>query len=107
MRVRVILPAVAALAAFPTLAMAAQGPECAPFDAVVAKLAQSYSERPVARAINSEGQLLLVMFASPDGATWTEVGVRASDHVACIIGAGTDWEMVAPKAQQTTGIITD
>lgn len=104
---RITTPAIIAIAAFPTIASAAQAPECAPFERVVANLAQSYSERPVARAINSEGQLLLVLLASPDGATWTEVGVRAADHMACIVGAGTDWEMASPEPEQNTGVITD
>jgi len=73
-------------------AMAAQQPiPCGKFTVVARNLAQSFHEYPVARAISGEGRMLMVVFASKGGETWTAVGV-GSDRVACIFGAGTDWQ---------------
>lgn len=69
-------------------------PSCAPYEAVVKNLAGSYHERPIARAIGGTGQALMVVFASEHGATWTAVSVRPRDRLACIVAAGTNWQMI-------------
>lgn len=78
-------------------AQQAAAPACAPYKTVVENLAKSYHERPVARAIGGEGHALMVIFASPHGATWTAVSVRAKDGLTCIVAAGTDWAASLPE----------
>lgn len=53
-------------------------------------LARTYHEIPVVHA-TQEG-MPIVIFASPDGETYTIV-VIIKDNVACAIGGGTDWVM--------------
>jgi len=86
----VLLGAKAATAAGPT------APVCASYEAISKQLEKKYTEVPVGRGL-VDGNKLMQLFASADGATWTVVVVRA-DGVSCIAAAGEHWQDVAPKA---------
>ncbi|MFH1806816.1 MAG: hypothetical protein ABID63_18200 [Pseudomonadota bacterium] len=59
---------------------------CMPVDSMITGLAQQHGETPVARGVLFNGNLLLV-FATPDGATWTHVVVTPGG-VACSVASG-------------------
>jgi hypothetical protein len=79
-----------ALLSTPALAQE-EGPPCAPFDQVEARLAAEFMETRVAQGVTSSGQAMLVIFASPNGETWTAVMVRPGG-LACMAAAGMDWQ---------------
>jgi hypothetical protein len=64
---------------------------CGPIDQIAAKLGAEYQETRVQQGVAQDGAMLLVIFAAPDGATWTAVMVRP-DGVGCMAAAGTDWQ---------------
>jgi hypothetical protein len=68
---------------------------CAPRDKVLAQFAQQYGERPVSRALASNGAVLEVL-ASKDGSTWTLIATGPTG-VTCLAASGTDWEPVEPE----------
>lgn len=67
---------------------------CADRDTLVSRLAASYAEVPVSRALSAKGTLVEVLL-SPNG-TWTLIATRAG-NVACIVGTGRNWQFVAPS----------
>ena len=74
---------------------AAQAP-CKPWREVAQYLGERYSEHPVAVGLQSDGSLLQV-YAATTTSTWTLVSMRP-DGMACLIGAGKAWELLAtPK----------
>lgn len=77
--------ALLALAATPA---AAQQPLCASVDRVAEILRDDHNERPVSIGDTRAGQV--VVFAKPDGATWTIV-VIAPSGAACIVADGQRW----------------
>ena len=70
---------------------------CAPLAALTKALAEGrYHEAPIARA-SAESDVMLIVFASAGGETWTMVGVRAGrPEIGCMLGAGTDWQAGKP-----------
>jgi hypothetical protein len=91
MRLKVAFAAaLSTLLAAPALAQEQQ-PACAPIDQIAAKLAAEYSETRVQQGVVGEGQAMLLIFAAPDGATWTAVMLR-HDGVGCMAAAGSDWQ---------------
>ena len=87
---RLTLPLLALLVS--TLAAPAWAEQkCAPYDQVEATLAAEFRETRVQQGIVGDGQAMLVIYAAPDGATWTAVMVRP-DGLACMAAAGTDWQ---------------
>lgn len=83
------------LAVAPLPALADEVP-CGPLVAVTKTLAEGqYHEAPVARALAEH--VMIIVFAAPDGATWTMVGVRAErPEIGCMMAAGTNWQAVKP-----------
>ena len=72
---------------------------CAPYTVIEKALADSkYHEHPVAHALTAGGALV-VIFAGDKGRTWTVVAVRPADQMACLRGAGTDWQVMADSGQ--------
>ena len=66
---------------------------CFGYDAVLERLVVKYGEAPIARGIDGNGNLALVL-ANADRSTWTILVVYATNNVACIVGAGLDWEPI-------------
>ncbi|WP_292636836.1 hypothetical protein [Mesorhizobium sp.] len=64
-------------------------------------LAEKFHEFQIAGGLINE-KLLLAVFASAGGATWTTVGV-GSDGNACVFSVGTDWFLNKPAAPAASG----
>lgn len=69
-------------------------PACHRYREVVDALAQSYSERPVAFGVQSDGTLMQI-FASAGGETWTVVLTDATGQ-SCVVAEGVRWESLPP-----------
>jgi hypothetical protein len=98
-RTILLVPGLAAAAAlFATTAAAETAPQavqapCKPWREVAQYLGEHYAEHPIAVGLQSDGSLLQV-FAAPTTSTWTLVSMRP-DGMACLIGAGKAWELLA------------
>lgn len=72
---------------------------CMPY-ADFARLLHDYGgEEPLARGMVDE-HAALVVFASPDGASWTALAV-GTDRQACVVSSGSGWDggfIIDPKA---------
>lgn len=73
-----------------TTALASQ-PQCGEKDEIFKQLLQQYHEKPISFGLSTRGNMTIVT-ASPDGATWTVVGVNP-DGQACLFDAGEGWTM--------------
>lgn len=81
----------------------AQTRNCAPHDAIVARLAAGYSETRQMMAINGANGLLEV-FASSETGTWT-ITLTKPGGMTCIVAAGEHYQYVAealPNLDQDT-----
>lgn len=95
-RAALVLAALVAVFSWPGPGPArAQGQTvCAARDSFAAQLAQGYNERPVARGLGANGDLVEV-FASPGGTTWTILVTRPRGF-SCVAATGADFEILAP-----------
>jgi hypothetical protein len=93
MRFQVLLTTLCLLA---TPALAQETRQCGTVDEVRAMLTEKYHEAPVGHGVAANGQVLLTVYASPDGATWSIVMTRARDGMACITAEGTDYQATEP-----------
>jgi hypothetical protein len=64
---------------------------CGPFGQMREQLASQYRETEIGTGMIGEGTALLMLFASPDGKTWTILQL-SPQGVACVAAAGTDWD---------------
>ncbi len=71
-------------------APASAAPICATHKEVTEQLANGFSEVPIAIALTSEGNVIVV-FSPGDRATWTIVMTKP-DGKSCIVAAGKTWE---------------
>ena len=69
---------------------------CGTIDEVRRMLTEKYHEAVVGHGVAAAGQVLLTVYASADGATWSIVMTRARDGMACITAEGTDWQFSEP-----------
>ena len=76
---------------------AADAQTAAPRKDIVVQLKTQYGEVPVGRGLTEDGMMLEV-FATQDGATWTIV-ITAPDMTSQIVSSGTVWFQV----QEPTG----
>lgn len=68
---------------------------CAPLAAITAALAAKYHEKPIAQGVAESGALLII-YAAPDGKTWTMIGVRPGQaDFGCALAVGKDWQVTA------------
>ena len=76
----------------------APGSYCVPFGEMTERLAAEYGELVIGRGLNANG-VLVELYASADGESWTIVWSRA-DGLSCIwaSGIGKNWQVVAPPA---------
>lgn len=71
---------------------------CAPYQDLKKILQGHYNESPSGSGITDKGHAAVIVFASPDGETWTMVRI-GPDGQACMIAAGSNWlEVIPPKA---------
>lgn len=69
--------------------------ECAPRPQLLDMLAKQYGEASVARTTNNAGNLLIELYRTADGATWSLIGTNR-DGKSCILAAGKDWTDAVP-----------
>lgn len=81
-------------------------PTCAPYHELEAKFAKEFGEVPAGGSGLIDGTHAVVIFASPNGETWTAVVVDAAG-VACPVMAGVGWNVadrigtpVGPMAEE-------
>lgn len=67
----------------------AQPLQCAAFDQMMTHLTDTYGEQLIGEGHGPNGTRLL-MFAHPEGDTWTVVGVMPGGQ-ACFIASGANW----------------
>jgi hypothetical protein len=80
----------AALTLLPIAMLSAAPGLCAKRTDLVMHLANEYLERPVARGLSENG-VVLEVFASRDGESWTAVASFV-DGLSCLIASGHFWE---------------
>lgn len=105
MKARLLRPVALILAtlhlwAAPMMAVA-QAPQCAPLDRMVEGLANGWQEAPVGRGMQG-GELIVMVFAAPEGETWTIIGV-GPDGTACLLASGAAWETLPRPAPGVEG----
>jgi hypothetical protein len=69
---------------------------CASHEAMSAQLEQRFAEAPVALGLTGGGRMVVQVFASADGATWTVV-LTSPEGKSCIAAAGRDWQSLPGK----------
>jgi hypothetical protein len=84
------------LGAHAALAQGAPPTACASHETMSAQLAQRFAEVPVALGLTGGGRMVVQLFASADGATWTVV-LTSPDGKSCIAAAGRDWQSLPAK----------
>lgn len=102
--IAIVLSAGLAIAATLVLSepAAAQQPSpCAPKDIVLATLAETYHETPVATMLSSAGYAIMIL-ASGDGSTYSMVSVLPSG-TACIISVGAYFELAPVSPAGSAG----
>ncbi len=82
-----------------TGAVQAQGPRCAPRDALLEALAERYGEVPIGRGITNAGGLIEVL-ASPSG-SWS-ILVTTPGGATCLVSSGEGWRRL-PHAGKDEG----
>lgn len=73
----------------------ASAQECGPRDIFKNKLADTYSEHPIAMGLTNKGTVLEV-FTSEKG-SWTFL-ITMPNGMSCVVATGSAWEMLKIKA---------
>ncbi len=89
-----LLVCFAAIAVLATGSQAWAAPQCASYAGIAKELADKFDEHPVGHGLTGDGRLVVTLFASPDGKTWTIVTALPAEKIGCVGGAGTAWEAV-------------
>lgn len=91
------------LSIFATSAVAQQGRNCAPRDAVVEKLAENYGETRQSIGLGANNSVIEV-FASIETGTWT-ITVTTPNGLTCLVTSGQSFELLSealpPKGDDT------
>ncbi len=88
---RIITAALFAIMA--TTASAQQNRNCAPREAVVERLANTYGESRQSIGLGEQG-MVIETFASSDTGTWT-ITVTTPNGLTCLVASGQSWEELA------------
>ena len=91
---------VAAATAFSGSA-AAQGPQCAPREALLQSLSKNYDEAPVNMGVTTSGSLVEVL-ASPGG-SWT-ILVTVPGGPTCMVSSGDGWRKSPVQVAQDPAV---
>ena len=75
---------------------------CGPRDAFIDKLKNDYAETPFAHGLTDSNDMLIEVFASKDGETWTLL-LTYPNGESCLITTGKNWRTVAPKLLKPMG----
>lgn len=84
---------VAGLAINAPLAVAAQTPPCLGLGDMSAMLADRFQERPVFVGMSDDEQTRLMIFAAPEGRSYSVVIVGKAG-AACLAGTGSAWALI-------------
>lgn len=76
----------------------AEGPNCRSLNAAVAEVHDKYHEVLTVRAVSQAGYAIL-LFANPDGSTWTLFGMLKDGKTVCTLDAGEGLQFVTPSDQ--------
>jgi hypothetical protein len=87
-----LLTAAALSTLLPLPALAQEQSNCAPFDMAAAFHAEKLNETRVAQGLSGDGTQIFMIFAYPNGETWSVV-VVGSGGIACLKARGTDWQV--------------
>jgi hypothetical protein len=82
-------------AAFSFGAPPAAAQVCAPYESVRRALFEQHGESAVG-AGRDDRELVVQLFATSDGATWTLVIIRP-DGIACLVASGLEWRSIAGR----------
>lgn len=94
---------IAALLAVLAGPVAAQAPQCAPHDRVIALLSGKYGEdRRSAGLAGAEGQAIMEIHANEETGTWTIIIIRP-DGIACLVISGSHFHDVEPMPKGEAG----
>ncbi len=77
-------------------------PICGKRSEVIGKLSGSFSEKPSAMGLTTNGDVIEVL-TSPSGSTWTIV-VTMPNGTSCLIALGENWESGFGEILAKTGI---
>lgn len=94
----ILITAVVAVLAVASPAMAQ--PQCAPAQAVAAKLLQGYGERPAVELYSARGHVIVV-YANAETHTWTVV-IHRPDGQACVDDDGEGYAILPEPAGSDT-----
>jgi hypothetical protein len=106
MRLKVVAAALLStllVSAAPALAQEQQEQNCRSLDAVIEQARDKYGEILTARAISQAGYMVM-LFATPDGSTWTLVGLLKDGKTACTLDAGVAYQRVTPGDQPAPAV---
>lgn len=91
-----LISMIAVLACMPLGAMA-QGANCGPTDEVLARLGETFRERPVwfgsGAGTGAAGRVIIIT-GDPDQTSFSIV-VASPDGIACMVAAGHNWSSIA------------
>jgi hypothetical protein len=91
-----------ALALLMVCAPRAEAACAASLDSAAEQLASQYDELPIWSGVQAGEQLLLTVFAAPDGRSWTLIATEAGG-ASCEIAAGVWWVTPAPAPKGEDG----
>lgn len=96
---------IAAMLAIGSTTLAARAADCVDrLEQVIEPLADTYGEALMWRGTSESNSVTMeiVVFANPDGTTWTIVGHVAPDPW-CVLSSGTKWDMPPVSAPGEEG----
>jgi hypothetical protein len=97
MRATLLALALLSTLVFPAVAQQ-QGANCRSLDQAISEARDQYGEVLAMRGISSGGYMLM-MFANPDGSTWTLLGLLKDGQTACTLDAGEGLQFIKPGDQ--------
>ena len=100
---RLILPVLAVLSTAPLPAVAQQESRCGTLEQVEAILAKDGEAQVQAGLGQMNGNHLSLIYATPNGDTWTAVVVGPTG-VACVVDYGADWQARVPVPDMGEGL---
>jgi hypothetical protein len=83
-----------AIILLPLAAQAQQPQQCGDYVAIAKNLKDKFHETRIGVGLASDGNAVAI-FATPDGATYTIIRIAPAGP-ACIVSAGTRWELTDP-----------
>jgi hypothetical protein len=64
------------------------------FEQLIARMQGEYGEVPMVTGLESRHGAFVMLFATPDGSTWSSVAVNPANRLACIMGVGTAFQIL-------------